>query len=788
MAKQSSRQLVLERRKALSEGGKKAVSSNGSNSNRVRSVNDARATRTDADFVVLPTKNKPSASTISATSNLNTSVSKTNNNKQARRVSQPGRELVLARRESLSRRGKSASTSKDRTRVDVQKNSPHVSSVNTAEIKYCCDECEQKDLGVSSSTSSSQSTQGSATLSTGKSARRPAKKRRAIQNTSRALVLARREAQSKRGKTAGNQPTSAASVARQGDPDLTSREISQRIRELKSKSGATGKQRSASTRPCGPNRNGSKQSVAADAHWKVGTSETSSGQVVTGTQANRSVKTTGNEASTCRSITGTEYLGSEVFETFCQSTPSSSQPSKVRVSSTSHGNLVTGNEIGRSEKVTGDEPGTCKALTGTEYISANQSTAFCGEVKASPRKVGQSLTEDGRKVSGVMVGRSSKVTGDEAGADRSLTGDQYLGSDPLPVGRSAEKVGSLTTLRGTGVTGTNVNRSGHVTGNEPGSCKSVTGDEYVGSQQYEGFCGGKPQPEAAKVGFSVTNKMQVVSGTRTGRSALVTGDEPGTCKAVTGTPYAGLDQAGQWCENRTVENIQKRTPSQLGTPGARLTGQQPGIGGVMTGAERGACEPLTGTPYVGADQLVQACGSDAPSGSEVQQDEKGSAPWAQFSVRSPARTAHEKREQLSGVTGTTYEQGSRITGPFDMAAEKVTGTEQFRFDRQPRQLQASPVAEAVDDDSRPISRVTGEGISAGLKVTGDDWDRGDRVTGTEGSSARRRNPSRSGPKTAMPSADLKRNEELPQPISRVTGSSGNTDQGSLITVSGGARG
>ncbi|MDP6204145.1 MAG: CsoS2 family carboxysome shell protein, partial [Prochlorococcaceae cyanobacterium ETNP18_MAG_14] len=308
----------------------------------------------------------------------------------------------------------------------------------------------------------------------------------------------------------------------------------------------------------------------------------------------------------------------------------------------------------------------------------------------SPRKVGQSLTEDGRKVSGVMVGRSSKVTGDEAGADRSLTGDQYLGSDPLPVGRSAEKVGALTTLRGTGVTGTNVNRSEHVTGNEPGSCKSVTGDEYVGSQQYAGFCGGKPQPEAAKVGFSVTNKMQVVSGTRTGRSALVTGDEPGTCKAVTGTPYAGLDQAGQWCENRTVENIQKRTPSQLGTPGARLTGQQPGIGGVMTGAERGACEPLTGTPYVGADQLVQACGSDAPSGSEVQQDEKGSAPWAQFSVRSPARTAHEKREQLSGVTGTTYEQGSRITGPFDMAAEKVTGTEQFRFDRQPRQLQASP--------------------------------------------------------------------------------------------------
>ena len=52
---------------------------------------------------------------------------------------------------------------------------------------------------------------------------------------------------------------------------------------------------------------------------------------MTGTQANRSVKTTGNEASTCRSITGTEYLGAEVFQTFCQGQPAAQQPAKVRV-------------------------------------------------------------------------------------------------------------------------------------------------------------------------------------------------------------------------------------------------------------------------------------------------------------------------------------------------------------------------------------------------------------------------------------------------------------------------
>lgn len=112
-------------------------------------------------------------------------------------------------------------------------------------------------------------------------------------------------------------------------------------------------------------------------------------------------------------------------------------------------------------------------LTGTEYISANQLNSYCGEAPLSPRKVGQSLTLDGRRVSGVMVGRAGNVTGDEAGSNRGLTGDQYLGADPLPEGRSAEKVDSFHTLRGAGVTGTSVARSEFVTGNEPGSCKRV---------------------------------------------------------------------------------------------------------------------------------------------------------------------------------------------------------------------------------------------------------------------------------------------------------------------------
>jgi len=403
-----------------------------------------------------------------------------------------------------------------------------------------------------------------------------------------------------------------------------------------------------------------------------------------------------------------------------------------------------------------------------------------------------------------MVGRSEKVTGDEAGSGLQLTGDQYLGNEPPVAGRAAAKVDSFNTLRGTGITGTSVGRSERVTGDEPGSCRLVTGDEYVGSQQYDRFCDTRPAPEAAKVGFSVTNKAQVVSGTRTGRSEKVTGNEPGTCKLVTGTPYAGIDQAADWCSSGQVKAMRQRTPARAGTPGPRLSGQQPGIGGVMTGGSRGACENVTGTPYIGGDQFVNANCAPAESHQPDFPQPLTSAPWQQFSVQSPARAAIGKRDTGGSVTGSSYELGGgRVTGPFDLAGDMVTGTEQFRFDRGGAQLgrlqspararlanaepQQVPLLGEVEE-GRPVSRVTGEGISAGLNITGDDWDRGDRVTGTEGRSARRRNPTRTGQMSAMPGTQPKRNEEVAQPVSRVTGSSGNTDKGSLITVSGGARG
>ena len=795
MARLSSRELALERRKALTTAGKKASVAVSAGANRVRSADDARKTRTNSDPIAAAPSQAATPVAAQRPKHQSLTASSSSHRSRVKPVSHPSRELVVARREALSRRGKSADTTKDRNRAEVARKTATTTSTTAPSIS-------KKDCGCGGSAAAETPTRlsrqaVSVDLSTKSSSRRSkAPKRRAIDNPSRALVLARREAMSKHGKTAGKQPTSAAAVARQANPDLTSRELAQQVRELRAKSGARSKQSAGVTRPTGPNRNGSKQAASADAHWKVGESETTGGQTVTGTQANRSVKTTGNEASTCRSITGTEYLGAEVFQTFCQSAPTPTTPAKVRVSATTHGNRVTGNEVGRSEKVTGDEPGTCKSVTGTEYISANQSAAYCGGTTPSPRKVGHSQSQKGRPISGVMVGQSSNVTGNEAGANRSLTGDQYLGSEPLPEGRPATKVGLSETLSGTGVTGTLVGRSSAVTGDEFGSCHRVTGNQYLSSEQFSTFCGSKQEAEAPKVGFSVTNRNLVVSGTQTGRSERVTGDEPGTCKAVTGTPYAGLEQAGNYCGNSAVQAIRERTPVRPGTPSSPMTGLQPGIGGVMTGGERGACEAVTGTPYIGADQLSSACGAAAPLGTETHGQSPEGSSWTRFSVVSPARAAQQQREISKGVTGTAYEDSSRITGPFDLAGGKITGTEQFRFDNREfqerhsqskgqRQFQpTTPEVEVAVQE--PASRVTGEGSST--KVTGDDWDRGEHVTGTEGVSARRRNPSRSGGREAMPPFERKRNEQSEWPESRVTGSSGSTSKGSLITVSGGARG
>ena len=279
----------------------------------------------------------------------------------------------------------------------------------------------------------------------------------------------------------------------------------------------------------------------------------------------------------------------------------------------------------------------------------------------------------------------------------------------------------------------------------------------------------------------------------TGRSEIVTGDEPGSCKVLTGTPYAGLDQINENCNNETSEDMKSRATVNSGNnSNARLTGQQPGIGGVMTGAKKGACKNLTGTPYVGGDQFSQACDNPPHDTAYANPEKSAGNSWNDFSVKSPSRDKYSEKN-TQGVTGNEYENGSKVTGPFDMAVDKVTGTEKFRFEpnknityKQKMEIEEAERA-AKTPEKRVASRITGEGQSVG-NVTGDDWDRGDKVTGTEGASSRKRNPSRAGFMSAMPPMEAKRNDETEKPDFLITGSSGNTREGQLVTFSGGARG
>lgn len=759
----------------MSSGGKSALSNN---SDRTRSAPErakaAKVSQAEVAPAATPTAQPVSSS---ATSYRPRVVASTTAN--------PTRTAALARRKAMSGKGKSAAMSKDRTRDQ----SMIASSTNTVATQAPKTEAKG-DCGCGCNGKGGKGSCQDASASS-----RPAAKPRNMRNNrpkiaanpSKAAALARRKAQSTRGKagiSAGGM--SEAQTARAANPTLTSRELSQALRQQRSTKGKTCK--GGKCRPTGKVRKQPEVAGATDQPWKVGVSETAHGQSVTGTMVGRDKDVTGDEASTCRNVTGTEYLGADVFRDFCQSEPQKT-PMRTGLSSTGRGNAVTGNKVGRSQKVTGDEPGTCKNVTGTEYVGAGQSEAFCGTTssKHAPTVMPTGETRKGKTITGDNVGNSDKVTGGEAGANRELTGAQYVRGEE--VRQVPPKVGMSQTLSGGSVTGTAVGRSAKTTGDEPGACRAITGDDYVGKEQYSEICGTEAKPGDQKVGLSSTFKGMLVSGTMEGRSKKVTGNEPGTCKAITGTPYFGVENYADNCEVPASQKATARMQKVNRKAGMNMTGQQPGVAGVMTGDDKGACENVTGTPYVGTDQMAQACPATPaqPGAADFPQAVGETTGWGEFSVTPPSHAAAE--EDNTGVTGSRYEQG-HITGPFGMAGGKVTGTEDARFGSgSVNSTSVNEVAENVEIEGRVKSRITGEGQDSGLRITGDDWERGDHVTGTEGASALVRNPSRRGAVSAMVHKTLRdEKQEMPKPVSRVTGSSGNYDDGSLITYSGGARG
>ncbi len=578
------------------------------------------------------------------------------------------------RRESLAARGKVADKSRDRQRSqDMLRTAKKAVEAKKGDCGCggpCCQEAEAKAAAAVAPVSAF-----SVPASSGV---KVAKKKPAMNanGTGRMLSRARRIAMSGRGKAgleAHGKGNSSASLARQANPEISSRDLARVVRDSRSKNGACGSSAAAAPARARRPRN------AAEA------------MKISGTKVTHTEKMTGDEAGLCHSgITGTAYMASEVFEKFCQK-----------------------------------------------------------EAPKAPKKVEQTETlRGGRVTSGGKVGASTQVTGDERG-----------------------------------------------------SCREITGSEYLGKEHFKEFCNTEPKGAPAKVSHSQTRRGLVISGPKPARSEKVTGNEPGTCKAVTGTPYAGVED-GSFCAPQRAKDMAVRTARSAAVT-REISGIQPGLSGKrLSGVERGACKPISGTPYLGGEELKEVCGAipAQPGDADFPQVMgSGSETWGEFSVVQPSE-ANRKTTPISGnaITGTGYESGAKanaVTGTFSMGQGKVTGTEQFRHgERIGRGSQI--IVPSKDEAAAPVvDRVTGEGIETSQRITGDDWDRGNRVTGTEGFSAARRNPTRRGGSAnggsasgAMPQFEAKRNAELDRPSANVTGGTGGSTGSAAITVSGGARG
>ena len=807
-----------------------------------------------------------------------------------------------ARREALSKSGKAALQKTAATRPSGRVRPVHEAARAEARSAGCGCGCG----GTNPSTCGTPAAPAAAASSEPVQVRAA---RHGEQATGRALARARRTALAQDGKAGLKRVAQATKIAASMPGQdwqaaitkgATGRQISMQRRLVQSLTGRGATSSSTSTadkaRPTGRTRNRDVKAPPV----KVEEGHTLAGQTVTGTMTDRLLGVTGNEAGSCRAVTGTEYVGNEQFVSVCNTRPEPNPP-KVGVSTTSREQRVTGTEVGRSERVTGDEPGACRGITGTEYLSAERYTEFCGSRPAPPAaKVGVSVTAKGKNVSGTTVGRSEKVTGDEPGSDRRLTGTGYMTSAP---DTAPDKVAVSHTAAGKTVTGTAVGHSSHITGDEPGACRGITGTEYLAAEQYSTVCSTQAPAHPRKVSVMATRDGESVSGSNVGRSEKVTGDEPGACRAITGnqyytqsdfaplckTPspkkvgtmhtlagrpvsgtevapspklsgdesfgckpvtgidYIGADQLQAICPVSTqiqpvakvavdqtlrgsqvtgsdVGRSQHVTGNEYGgcspvsgssyvgrgqfagfcaapdlakqqarvrdigvISASAVTGDRPGSGGsVMTGDERGACEIISGTQYVGVDNMAGACPTSGRFVSRARSFGMPDRPAApqDFSVQTPARSAQRERS-FETLTGTGFNT-ERITGPVNKANGLITGTPEFRQ----RDTATAKVEQA--DTIAAARRLTGEGREAS-RLTGDSWDAETRVTGTEGTSSLIRNPSQRGnPRGVGVNALVFRDREIVEPVvlpeSRITGSAGATHKGATVTLSGGARG
>ena len=422
-----------------------------------------------------------------------------------------------------------------------------------------------------------------------------------------------------------------------------------------------------------------------------------------------------------------------------------------------------------------------------------------GRVRPEPstKKIEIGTTLSGNTVSGSQLERNNKITGVESGTCRAITGTEYIGTEQyesfcssIPPA-SPSKVNMGATIHGQRVSGVDAARGGKVTGTELAANKAVTGNEYLSIDKLEVAASSRPSP--AKVGVFSTRSGLTVSGTEVGRSVKVTGDEHGSCLPISGTEYTGSDQFESFCD----ASQQAASRALMLSRGAHSgSGSNVEAGNKVTGAERGESLVLSGTPYSSSNQRVSQRGantnphpltrSPVNSPREPAVVQQLPKPQGTFTVVTPARTA--KDSNSNRISGTTYSATGRITGPINLAAGLVSGTPEFRHqDGGAPAMAPDRAAQPQAESAR--NRLTGDGREGGFAITGAAWRRNEIVTGTEGNSTQRNPTIRGEQRSSMKGASQMKERERPElPVSKITGSSGNDAKGSAITYSGGARG
>ncbi len=282
--------------------------------------------------------------------------------------------------------------------------------------------------------------------------------------------------------------------------------------------------------------------------------------------------------------------------------------------------------------------------------------------RVAPPKVEEGKTLSGQTVTGTQVEQTEKITGAEAGTCRMVTGTEYLGLEqyekfcsgaPSP---AAPKVSESETSHGQRVTGTHPVSSDKVTGSEAGRCKSVTGNEYLGVEHFESFCGTRElavPTEKVVAGFS--GKRLRITGVDEARENLVTGADYGTEVKVTGTEYT-----------RAVPNVPVPAPPPK-APVTHTVAGTPVSGGdapskvVITGDDQGLCRRVTGTEYISTERFQTLCGT-APEGSV-------------------AKVGTDYSRGGLNITGNLVGRSEKVTGNEPGACRRVTGTQYADADR-----------------------------------------------------------------------------------------------------------